>query len=116
MEDKEIRRKPGRPPTGIGKPIGLRLQPETERKLDQWITQQDDPKPSRPEAIRRLIERATEPGKSCLHLRSETIQAFKKWATRQNLKARDNDDLLMYLIDREYFFDMMLDLTYDLMR
>src|SRR5271166_2861783 len=45
----------GRPRTGIGKPVGLRLYPELERRVDQWASRQPD-KPGRPEAIRRLIE------------------------------------------------------------
>jgi hypothetical protein len=45
----------GRPPTGIGKSIGLRLYANQEAKLDAWIEAQPDPKPSKPEAIRRLL-------------------------------------------------------------
>jgi hypothetical protein len=53
----DSRKKRGRPKTGIGKPIGLRLYPELEARLDRWIKEQPAPKPSRPEAIRRLVER-----------------------------------------------------------
>ena len=43
--------------TGKGKPIGLRLEPTTLARVDRWAaSQQDDP--SRPEAIRRLVELA----------------------------------------------------------
>ncbi|MGU3417755.1 hypothetical protein [Methylobacterium sp. D54C] len=56
-------RKPrGRPPTGIGKAIGLRLYPKLEASLDAWIAEQPEPKPSRPEAIRRLLERTLKVG------------------------------------------------------
>ena len=48
----------GRPKTGIGKTIGLRLYPEEEAALEAWIAQQPDPKPSKPEAIRRIIRDA----------------------------------------------------------
>jgi hypothetical protein len=48
----------GRPPTGIGPAIGLRLYPDLEAKLDAWIKAQPEPKPSKPEAIRRLLGRA----------------------------------------------------------
>lgn len=41
--------------TFIGKAIGLRLYPEIDKRLDAWIAEQDDP-PSRPEAIRRLVQ------------------------------------------------------------
>lgn len=48
-------KKRGRPPTGIGKAIGLRLYPELDAGLDAWIADQPDPKPSRPEAIRHAL-------------------------------------------------------------
>jgi hypothetical protein len=51
------RKKRGRPPTGIGKPVGLRLYPDLEQRVDAWAKQQPD-KPGRPEAIRRLVEQA----------------------------------------------------------
>jgi hypothetical protein len=55
----ETERGRGRPrgsrTTFIGKAIGLRLYPEIDRRLDAWIAKQDDT-PSRPEAIRRLVE------------------------------------------------------------
>jgi hypothetical protein len=57
IADSRKRRGRGRPPTGIGKPIGLRLYPELEKKIDAWASKQQD-KPSRPEAIRRLVESA----------------------------------------------------------
>jgi hypothetical protein len=44
----------GRPRTGIGKPVGLRLYPDLERRVDDWASKQSD-KPGRPEAIRRLL-------------------------------------------------------------
>ena len=45
----------GRPPTGIGTMIGVRLQPDQLAALDHWIEQQPDPKPTRPEAVRRIL-------------------------------------------------------------
>jgi hypothetical protein len=53
--DNRKKRGRGRPRTGIGKPVGLRLYPELELRVDQWASRQAD-KPGRPEAIRRLIE------------------------------------------------------------
>ena len=38
--------------------IGVRLYPDIEAALDAWIAQQPDPKPSRPEAIRRILRTA----------------------------------------------------------
>jgi hypothetical protein len=55
IADSKKKRGRGRPRTGIGKPLGLRLYPDLERRLDAWASKQPD-KPSRPEAIRRLIE------------------------------------------------------------
>ena len=47
----------GRPRTGIGPVISVRLYPEMEAALIAWIKRQPEPKPSRSEAIRRLIEK-----------------------------------------------------------
>jgi hypothetical protein len=55
IADNRKKRGRGRPPTGIGKPVGLRLYPELEQRVDRWAFNQPD-KPGRPEAIRRLIE------------------------------------------------------------
>ena len=51
------KKKPGPAPTGKGELIGVRIQPKDLAELDGWIKRQDD-KPSRPEAIRRLVEQA----------------------------------------------------------
>jgi len=48
----------GRPKTGIGPNIGLRLYPELEAALDAWIAEQPEPRPSRPEAIRMLLRQS----------------------------------------------------------
>jgi hypothetical protein len=50
-------RKRGPKPTGKGTPIQVRLQPDQLGKVDAWREAQDD-KPTRPEAIRRLVEKA----------------------------------------------------------
>ena len=44
----------GRPRTGIGTFIGVRLQPAQLAALDAWIAQLDKPV-SRPEAIRAIL-------------------------------------------------------------
>jgi hypothetical protein len=51
------RKKRGPPATGKGTLIGVRVQPPSLTLLDAWIGAQGD-KPSRPEAIRRLVELA----------------------------------------------------------
>ena len=48
------RKKRGPPATGKGTLIGVRLQPPDLSALDEWVAAQKD-KPSRPEAIRRLL-------------------------------------------------------------
>jgi hypothetical protein len=47
----------GRPRTGIGRSLGLRLYPDLEAAIDRWIRQQPKPRPSLPEAIRKLVWR-----------------------------------------------------------
>lgn len=49
------RKKRGPPATGKGEPILVRVQPGGLKRIDAWIAQQDD-KPSRPEAVRRLVD------------------------------------------------------------
>lgn len=48
--------KRGRPAIGRGVQVNAMLRPETVEEIDRWIEVQPDPKPKRPEAIRRLIE------------------------------------------------------------
>ncbi len=52
-------KKRGRPKTtGKGQQIGVRLLPPDLFALDAWISRQPDPKPTRPDAIRRLVKKA----------------------------------------------------------
>jgi hypothetical protein len=39
-----------------GTMIGVRLQPDQLARLDEWISTLPDPRPTRPEAIRRALE------------------------------------------------------------
>jgi hypothetical protein len=48
------KKKMGRPATGVGTMIGVRLQPDQLAALDAWIAAQPD-QPSRPEAVRRIL-------------------------------------------------------------
>ena len=57
ISDNRKKRGRGRPPTGIGKPVGLRLYRDLEQRIDAWAKGQAD-RPGRPEAIRRLLEQA----------------------------------------------------------
>ena len=51
------RKKRGPTATGKGDPIMVRAQPDLLSKIDAWIARQEI-RPSRPEAIRRLVEQA----------------------------------------------------------
>lgn len=51
------KKKRGPPPTGQGEPVVVRMHPPHLKALDAWIAQQPQPFPSRPEAVRRLMER-----------------------------------------------------------
>jgi len=50
------KRRPGRPATGKDPVQALRMPPELQARISAWIERQPEPKPSRSEAIRRLIE------------------------------------------------------------
>jgi hypothetical protein len=50
-----IKKSRGRPATGQGTRIGVRLQPSRLKALDAWIAQQSAPV-TRPEAIRAMME------------------------------------------------------------
>lgn len=52
---KKSAKKRGRPATGIGPAVGLRLYADQETDLDAWIAEQNEPDLGRPEAIRRLL-------------------------------------------------------------
>jgi Arc/MetJ-type ribon-helix-helix transcriptional regulator len=48
----------GRPATGRDPMLNFRSPPELTAKLDAWIAAQPEPRPSRSETIRRLLEKA----------------------------------------------------------
>lgn len=60
----KAKRPRGRPRTGIGRVLSLRLYPEQEAALNAWIARQPDPKPSRADALRRLVEKGLEAEKA----------------------------------------------------
>ena len=49
--------------TGKGKLIGVRVIPSLLARIDEWAGKQDGA-PSRPDAMRRLIERGLSPGRA----------------------------------------------------
>jgi len=55
QSSRDTKKSMGRPATGQGTPVMVRIQPDQLAGLDGWISGQPAPV-SRPEAIRRLIE------------------------------------------------------------
>jgi hypothetical protein len=79
----------GRPKTtGTGELLGVRLQHEQMANLDAWIARQGD-KPSRPEAVRRLIERALKSAESKRPYTERTASNAATLAGRQIDQMRD---------------------------
>lgn len=54
-QEKMLAKKRGRPATGRGQTVGVRIHDDQLAQLDAWIARQDEPQPSRPEAIRQLL-------------------------------------------------------------
>jgi hypothetical protein len=52
------KKKLGRPAIGKGLQFNAMLRPEMAVAIDAWIAAQPEPRPSRPEAIRRLLAEA----------------------------------------------------------
>ena len=60
--------------TGPGEPVMLRLHRPLLTDLDEWIRTQD-PRPSRPEAVRRILEQTL---RSPLNKEAPRVQAVEK--------------------------------------
>jgi len=58
--DKSKNRKIGRPATGKGTLVGVRIQPDQLKLLDDWIARAREHR-SRPRAIRQILEQALAP-------------------------------------------------------
>jgi hypothetical protein len=57
MVSKRMQGRRGPKPTGQGKTIGVRLQPDELERLTKWISEQPNAKLiSKPEGIRQLLE------------------------------------------------------------
>ena len=69
---------------GKGAPqIGLRLPPAELAAVDGWIAKQPKPKPSRPGAIRRLVELGLAGAKKIAAPSQQTRAKAKKFAAEQ---------------------------------
>ena len=85
----------GRPGTGKGTLIGVRLQPAPLAQLDRWAASQQD-KRSRPEAIRRLLELAF--AKTSTKRRTEPDSPHR--AGMRAKKAADASEMASHELDR----------------
>lgn len=58
MEKKTLtpKKRRGPAPTGQGTPVVVRMHGPMLAEVDRWISDQPQPFPSRPEAVRRLVE------------------------------------------------------------
>jgi hypothetical protein len=56
-QEKILEKKRGRPAIGKGLQFNAMLRPELAARIDAWIENQPEPRPTRPEAIRRLVEK-----------------------------------------------------------
>jgi hypothetical protein len=57
-----VKKKVGRPPVGATQ-LNVRIPPGELAELDAWIAEQDEPKPTRPEALRQLARKGLGKGK-----------------------------------------------------
>lgn len=58
VDGAKIKKRRGPPPSEVGVQVVVRCRSDFLKALDAWIAKQDDPKPSRPEALRRLAKAA----------------------------------------------------------
>ncbi|MGA8613436.1 MAG: hypothetical protein WB760_17380 [Xanthobacteraceae bacterium] len=86
------RKKRGRPPTGQDPVLALRLPPSLRSDIETWANEQKD-KPSRSEAIRRLIEAAlAAPNKSIPTVSIRQVKAARAlvaWSQEELAIAAD---------------------------
>lgn len=76
-------------PAPDGRPPDARRPhaPKLEAKIDGWIARQLEPRPSRSEAIRRLIEEGLEAGEGCTR-RREGAKLFRPEADKRPARTR----------------------------
>jgi hypothetical protein len=56
-QEKVLEKKRGRPSIGKGLQFNSSFRPELAARIDVWIEKQPEPRPSRSEAIRKLVEK-----------------------------------------------------------
>ncbi|MGB8604633.1 hypothetical protein [Bradyrhizobium sp.] len=85
----------GRPvTTGKGTLIGVRLLDDPLSTLDAWIAKQKEPGLSRPEAIRRLVERS-------LTVKTRSMPSERQRAALADLASKTIDSLTVKAADDE---------------
>lgn len=94
----------GRPPTGIGTLVGVRLSTAELTTLDAWIAAQPEPRPSRPEALRRLAaaqlgadDAALTPGQILI---LGQVTALDLWNAHPEPKPAIADEVFPNLVER----------------
>lgn len=89
------KKKRGRPvTTGKGTLIGVRLLDDPLSTLDAWIATQKEPGLSRPEAIRRLVERS-------LTVKTRSMPSERQRAALADLASKTIDSLTVKAADDE---------------
>jgi len=80
--------------TGKGTLIGVRLSDDPLSTLDAWIAKQKEPGLSRPEAIRRLVERS-------LTVKTRSMPSERQRAALADLASKTIDSLTVKAADDE---------------
>src|SRR5690349_16875733 len=87
-----IRKKRGRPPTGVDPVTAIRLSPEIREAVDAWAAEQKDA-PSRSEAIRRLVELGLKKGRHNARLEDsqprKAARSKRTWLGRRRVEERE---------------------------
>src|SRR5215207_4683780 len=81
---------------GRNRGVMVRLQPEQFTVLDAWIDAQPEPKPTHPEAIRRLVEAGLAQGDSLSRLYRDTLQTSLERAEQYPADEIERDWAALY--------------------
>jgi metal-responsive CopG/Arc/MetJ family transcriptional regulator len=98
-QEKRLAKKRGRPATGRGQTIGVRLQPDMLALLDAWRTSGQSL--TRPDAIRRLLDVVQhEREKFSATLPLDTLAALDTWASAQTDSPSRPEAIRLLLAER----------------
>jgi hypothetical protein len=95
-----LRKKRGRPATGVDPMLNFRSPPALTAALDAWIAAQPEPRPSRSEAIRSLLAVALDKPAALTSASTEKEIAAERalLAIRRNSRRMSATELLRALI------------------